>query len=39
MAIKVKVKTNKKISVVFFAESMYILESRTKKCSSPFFYE
>jgi len=39
MAIKMKVKTNKNISVVIFFKSMYILESKTKKCSSPFFYE
>jgi len=26
-----KVKTNKNISVVFFVENMYILDSKTKK--------
>jgi hypothetical protein len=31
MAIKMKVKTNKNISVVIFVKSMYILESKTKK--------
>jgi len=39
MAIKMKVKTNKNISVVIFLKSMYILESKTKKGTSPFFYE
>jgi len=39
MAIKIKVKTNKNTSVVIFVESMYILESKTKKLTSPFFYE
>jgi len=39
MAIKMKVKTNKNISAIIFLESMHILESKTKKCSSPFFYE
>jgi hypothetical protein len=39
MAIKMKVKTNKNISVVTFAKSMHILDIKTKKCSSPFFYE
>ena len=31
MAIKIKVKTNKIISVVIFIKSMYILKSKTKK--------
>jgi len=39
MAIKMKVKTGKDISVVIFLKSMHILESKTKNCSSPFFYE
>jgi len=39
MAIKIKVKTNKNISVVIFVKSMHILEIKTKNCSSPFFYE
>jgi len=39
MAIKMKVKTNKNISVAIFMKSMYILESKKKKCSSPFFFE
>jgi hypothetical protein len=39
MAIKMKVKTNKNISVAIFAKTMHILEIKTKKCSSPFFYE
>jgi len=39
MAIKMKVKTNKNISVVIFLESMHILDIKTKNCSSPFFYE
>jgi len=39
MAIKMKVKTDKDISVVLSVESMYILKGKTKKCSSPFFYE
>jgi len=39
MAIKMKVKTNKNISVIIFLKSMHILEIKTKKCSSPFFYE
>jgi len=39
MAIEMKVKTNKNVSVVIFAKSMHILEIKTKKCSSPFFYE
>jgi len=39
MAIKMKVRTNKNISVVIFVKSMHILEIKTKKCSSPFFYE
>jgi len=39
MAIKMKVTTNKNISVIILVKSMYILESKTKKCSSPFFYE
>jgi len=39
MAIKIKVITNKTISAVIFVRNMYILESKTKKCSSPFFYE
>jgi len=39
MAIKMKVKTNKNISVVIFFRSMYILEIKRKKYSSPFFYE
>jgi len=34
-----KVKTNKNISVVIFLKSMHILESKTKKGTSPFFYE
>jgi len=34
-----KVITNKNISVVIFLKSMYILESKTKKGTSPFFYE
>jgi hypothetical protein len=34
-----KVKTNNNNSVVIFFKSMYILEIKTKKCSSPFFYE
>jgi len=34
-----KVKTGKDISVVFLVENMHILESKTKECSSPFFYE
>jgi len=38
-AIKMKVKTGKDISVVFLVENMYILESKTKKGTSPFFYE
>jgi|GEM_PF-2149268 len=33
------VNTNKDISVVFLAENMYILYSKTKKGTSPFFYE
>jgi len=37
MVIKMKVKTNKNISFVFFVKSMYILGSKTKKCLSPFF--
>jgi len=39
MAVKMKVKTNKNLSVVIFFKSMYILEIKTKKYSSPFFYE
>ena len=39
MAIKMKVKTNKNISVVIFLKSMRILDIKTKNCSSPFFYE
>jgi hypothetical protein len=39
MAIKMKVKTNRNISVVIFAKSIHIPEIKTKKCSSPFFYE
>jgi len=39
MAIKMKVKTNKNISVVIFFKSMYILDIKTKKGTSPFFYE
>jgi len=40
MAIKMKVKTNRNISVViFFLKSMYILDIKTKKGTSPFFYE
>jgi len=39
MAIKMKVRTNKNISVVIFVKSMHILEIKTKNCSSPFFYE
>jgi len=39
MAIKMKVKTNKNVSVVIFLKSMHILEIKTKNCSSPFFYE
>jgi len=39
MAIKMKVKTNKNISVVIFFKSMQFLDTKTKKCSSPFFYE
>jgi len=39
IAIKIKVKTNKNISVVIFVKSMHILEIKTKNCSSPFFYE
>jgi len=39
MAIKMKVKTNKNVSVVIFLKSMHILEIKTKKFSSPFFYE
>jgi len=39
MAIKMKGKTNKNISVVIFIKNMRILESKTEKCSSPFFYE
>jgi hypothetical protein len=31
MAIKIKVKTNKKFPVVFLVENMYILESKIKK--------
>jgi len=38
-AIKMKVKTGKDISVVFLVENMYILEIKTKKGTSPFFYE
>jgi len=34
-----KVQTGKDISVVFLVENMYILESKTKKGTSPFFYE
>jgi len=39
MAIKMKVRTNKNISVVIFVKSMHILEIKIKKYSSPFFYE
>jgi len=39
MAIKMKMKTNKDFSVVIFIESMYVLEIKTKKWTSPFFYE
>jgi len=39
MATKIEEKTNKNISVAIFMKSMYILESKKKKCSSPFFYE
>jgi len=39
MAIKMKVKTNKNISVVIFLKSMHILDIKTKKGTSPFFYE
>ncbi len=39
MAIKIKMITSKIFPVVIFIENMYILESRTKKYSSPFFYE
>jgi len=39
MAIKMKVKTKKNISVVIFLKSMHILEIKTKKRTSPFFYE
>jgi len=39
MAIKMKVRTNKNISVVIFVKSMHTLEIKTKKYSSPFFYE
>jgi len=39
MAIKMKVKTNKNISVVIFFKSMQFLDIKTKNCSSPFFYE
>ena len=34
-----KMITSKIFPVVIFIENMYILESRTKKCSPPFFYE
>jgi len=34
-----KVKTDKDISVVIFLKSMYILDIKTKKGTSPFFYE
>jgi len=37
MAIKMKVKTNKSISVVFFVKCMYILESKTKNDHRHFF--
>jgi len=37
MAIKIKDKTNRNISIDIFMKSMYILESKKKKCSSPFF--
>jgi len=37
--LKLKKKTNKNISVAIFIKSMYILDSKKKKCSSPFFYE
>jgi len=37
MAIKMKEKTDKNISVAIFIKSMYILDSKKKKCSSPFF--
>jgi len=39
MAIRMKVKTNKNISVVIFFKSMHILDIKTKKVTSPFFYE
>jgi len=39
MAIKKKVKTNKYFSFIIFIESMYIHGIKTKKGSSPFFYE
>jgi len=39
MAIKMKLKTKNSFSVVIFAKSMHILESKTKKLTSPFFYE
>jgi len=39
MAIKMKVQTNKNISVVIFLKSVHIPDIKTKKCSSPFFYE
>jgi len=39
MAIKMKVNTNKNISVIIFLKSMHIIDIKTKKCSSPFFYE
>jgi len=34
-----KVKTNKNISVVIFLKIMQFLEIKTKKGTSPFFYE
>jgi len=37
MAIKMKVKINKNISVVIFLKSMHILDIKTKKCSSRVF--
>jgi len=37
MAIKMKVKINKNISVVIFLKSMHILDIKTKNCSSRVF--
>jgi hypothetical protein len=39
MAIKIREKTSENISVAIFMKSMCTLESKKKKCSSPFFYE